>query len=434
MSALTRSASNRFMTPPHGTCRVMQRSLFLLVFWLIAATPTMADNRAPYVPTSPDVVLEHVPSSTDPRVRHFDQLQAELRRNPGDMQRALKLADAYIDYARSTGDVRYLGRALAVIEPWMRRKSVPVPVLLTHATILQSRHSFEDARKELTAILARDPGNVQAWLTLATVALVQGDYAIANDSCVHLATISGNFMGMLCTAQLRSIDGHAKQAYALLGFIENPGPEAPATIKAYIEGLLADTAMHLGKPDEAETHFKAALQWTPGDNFLLADYADFLLDQNRPHDAIALVKDYTQSDTSFLRLVMAESALHNPRAPADIAQMQARFAAMEQRGSHVFQREQAIFELHLMHDPARALALAQENWSVQRAPQDMRIILESALAAGKPHAAQPVLDLIRQSHLQDPRVDRLVEQVTAALTKTGATAQTAQTAQTAARP
>ncbi|MEO6968665.1 MAG: tetratricopeptide repeat protein [Rhodanobacteraceae bacterium] len=385
----------------------------------------MADNRAPYIPTSPDIVLEHVPSSTDPRVRHFDQLQVELRRNPGDMQRALKLADAYIDYARSTGDARYLGRALAVIEPWMQRKPVPVPVLLTHATILQSRHFFADARKELTSILTRDPGNAQAWLTVATVALVQGDYPTANDSCVHLAEVSGNFMGMLCTAQLRSIDGHAKQAYALLGFIEDPGPKAPATIKAYIEGLMADTAMHLGKSDEAEKHFKAALQWTPGDNFLLADYADFLLDQNRPRDVIALVKDYTQSDTSLLRLVMAEDALHSPRAQADIAQMQARFAAMEQRGSHVFQREQAIFELYLKHDPARSLELARENWSVQRAPQDMRIFLESALAAGKPQAAQPVLDLIQQSHLQDPRVDRLLEQASAAQSNSGATAQTA---------
>lgn len=424
MPAMSRNESARSVAIPRGAFRVALRYAFFLALWLLITSPALADNRAPYVPTSPDLVLEHVPSSTDPRVRHFDQLQSELRRNPKDMQRALKLADAYIDYARSTGDARYLGRALAVIEPWMQNKSVPVPVLLTHATILQSRHFFADARRELAAILARDPGNMQAWLTLATVALVQGDYATANNSCVHLATISGNFMGMLCTAQLRSIDGHARQAYALLGFIEDPGSEAPATIKAYIEGLMADTAMHLGKPVEAETHFKAALQWTPGDNFLLADYADFLLDQNRPHDVIALVKDYTQSDTSFLRLVMAEAALHSPHTQADIAQMQARFAAMEQRGSHVFQREQAIFELHLKHDPARALSLAQENWSVQRAPQDMRIFMESALAAGKPATAKPVLDLIQQSHLQDPRVDRLVEQVAAAQAKSIATAET----------
>ncbi|MGH8215240.1 MAG: hypothetical protein ACREPZ_06080, partial [Rhodanobacteraceae bacterium] len=367
-----------------------------LVLMLIAASAWAGDHRTPYTPASADLVLEHVPSSSDPRVRHFDQLRAEVRRHPKDVKRTLKLSDAYIGYGRSTGDARYLGRALAVIEPWMRHKPVPVPVMLVHATILQSRHFFRASRQELQSILARDPDNSQAWLTLATVAVVQGDYETANDSCVHLASVGGDFYGQLCTAQLRAVDGHARQAYVLLSLIEHPGPEAPAALKAYIEGLMADTATYLGKTDEAEAHFKAALQLAPGDNFLLAEYGDFLLDQNRPRDVIALVKDYTQSDTSFLRMVYAEAALNSPRAQGDIAAMQARFAAMDLRGSHVYRREQAGFELYLRHDPAGALKLAQQNWTVQRAPKDMRIFLEAALAAGRPEAAQPVLDLVER--------------------------------------
>lgn len=409
-----------------GASRLRDRSCFerraagvlvSLTLMLTAASALADDHHTPYVPASADVVLQHVPSSSDPRVRHFDQLRTDLRRHPGDMKRALKLADAYIGYGRSTGDARYLGRALAVIGPWMQQKPMPVPVLLTHATILQSRHFFRAAREELKSILARDPENTQAWLTLATVALVQGDYATANDSCVHLASVGGGFYGQLCTAQLRAVDGHAQQAYVLLALIEHPGPEAPAAIKAYIEGLMADAAKYLGKTAEAEAHFKTALQLTPGDNFLLADYGDFLLDENRPHDVIALVKDYTQSDTSFLRMVYAEAALKSPRTQRDIEEMQARFAAMDRRGSHVYRREQAGFELYLRHDPAGALKLAEQNWTVQRAPKDMRIYLEAALAADQPQAAQPVLDLIGRSHLQDPTINGLVDKVSAALGK-----------------
>lgn len=408
-----------------GTSRLRQRSRFgrriafpvLLALTLNATSAWAGDHRTPYTPASADVVLQRVPASTDPRVRHFDQLRADTRRHPNDMRRATKLADAYIGYGRSTGDARYLGRGMAVIEPWMRQKPVPVPVLLVHATILQSRHFFRAAREELQSLLARDPGNAQAWLTLATVAVVQGDYETANDSCVHLASVGGDFYGQLCTAQLRAVDGHAQQAYVLLSLIEDPGPRAPAAVKAYIEGLMADTAMYLGKPGEAEARFKAALQLTPGDNFLLADYGDFLLDQNRPRDVIALVKDYTESDTSFLRMVYAEAALGSPRAQSDIAAMQARFAAMDQRGSHVYRREEAGFELYLRHDPAGALKLAEQNWTVQRAPKDMRIYLEAALAAGRPQAAQPVLDLIGHSHLQDPKINHLVGQVSLALEK-----------------
>ncbi len=332
------------------------------------------------------------------------------------MPLALKLADAYIGYGRSTGDARYLGRAQAVIDPWMQHKPVAVPVVLTHATILQSRHFFKASRAELKSILARDPGNVQAWLTLATVAMVQGDYPTANDSCVHLANVGGDFYGQLCTAQLRALTGHAQQAYVLLSLIEDPGPKAPVEVKAYVQGLLADTAKRLGKNDQAEAHFKAALQLTPGDNFLLADYGDFLLDRGRPREVISLLKDYTESDTSFLRLVYAESALGSPHMARDVNEMQARFAAMDRRGSHVYRREEAGFELHLRHDPAGALRLAEQNWTVQRAPEDMRIYLEAALAAGQPQAAKPVLDLLAESHLRDPPVNRLVDTIAATRT------------------
>ncbi|MGH8226065.1 MAG: tetratricopeptide repeat protein [Gammaproteobacteria bacterium] len=377
-----------------------------------------AGNRTPYVPNSPDVVLQRVPSATDPRVRRFDQLRAVARQHPKDMKPALELARAYIDYGRSTGNARYLGRALAVIEPWMQQKPAPVPVLLVHATILQSRHYFKDARAELQTILEREPGNAQAWLTLATVAMVQGDYAPANKSCVHLAAVGGDYMGLLCSAELRSLSGHAQQAYGLLSLIEHPGPAVPAAFKAYVEGLMADTAKRMGKADEAEAHYKKALQLTPGDNFLLADYGDFLLDENRPGEAAELVKDYTQSDTSFMRLVFAEHALGSAKTKDDIDEMAARFAAMDRRGSHVYRREQARFVLYLQHDPVRALDLAEQNWTVQRAPKDMRIYLEAALAAGKPEAARPVLALLAKSHLEDPTVDQLAARVKAALGQT----------------
>ena len=396
--------------------RLGQAFLITLLLILVAAPACADDHRNPYTPASADAVLQIVPASSDPRVRRFDQLRTDVRSHPDDLPRAVKLADAYIDYGRSTGDARYLGRAQGVIDPWMQKKVVPVPILLTHATILQSRHFFAESRTELKAILARDPANAQAWLTLATVAMVQGDYPTANDSCVHLANVGGDFYGQLCTAQLRALTGHAKQAYTLLSLIQDPGPRAPVGVKAYVQGLLADTAKRLGQDEQAEKHFKAGLQLTPGDNFLLADYADFLLDRGRPREVVALLKDYTQSDTSFLRFVYANAALGSPHTQRDINAMQARFAAMDRRDSHVYRREEAGFELHLRHDPAGALKLAEQNWTVQRAPEDMRVFLEAALAAGQPQAARPVLKLIADSQLEDPRVNRLVDKIAATRT------------------
>lgn len=386
-----------------------------LLAFVCCGAAAAASHPGPYVPESPEIVLQRVPSFTDPRVRHFDALRERLNADPHNMGLAVQLADAYIDYGRSTGDARYIGRGLGVVEPWLEGDPVPIPALLVRATVLQNRHFFQQSRSVLAALLKRNPRNLQAWLTLATVEMVQADYAAANDACVQVAQIGGDFMGTLCTAQLRSLTGHARQAYALLALIEQPGPIAPPAIKGYVEGLLADTAARLGKDRAADRHFQAALQWTPGDNFVLADYADFLLDRHEPAAVERLLAGYEASDTSLLRIVFAECALHDARASHDTAEMQARFVAMDRRGSYLYQREHAEFVLYVMHDPGRALRLAEQNWTVQRAPKDVRIFLEAALAAREPQAAQPVLAVLARSHLQDPAIARLTAQIETAL-------------------
>lgn len=398
--------------------------LFVALAGLLLFGTASAAQTAPWVPTSDEVVLQKVPPTSDPRVRQFDVLRAQLRKSPQDMEAALKLAHAYINYGRSTGDARFIGRALAVIDPWLKQSPTPVPVALLHATIKQNRHRFKDARAELQRIVQREPGNAQAWLTLATVAMVQGDLESANHDCVKLASTGGNFMGTVCSASLRALSGHNAQAMALLQLVEDPGPKAPADIKSWVQGLMADVAVRMGDADLAEKHFKQALQWTPGDNFLLADYGDFLLEQGRPAEAARLVRPYSQSDTSFLRLVMAEKAQALPSAARDAKAMQARFAAMDARGSHVYRREEAGFVLHVLNQPDKALKLAQQNWKVQRAPKDVLVYLQAAQAAGKTDAAMPAVRFVERTGLDDARLNPLIKSLRAALTRESSTSDT----------
>ena len=72
---------------------------------------------------------------------------------------------------------------------------------------------------------------------------------------------------------------------------------------------LAEFSLVLGERDRAERHFKEALALGVNDQFLLAAYADFLLDHGRPADVVALLEDWTRSDVLLLRLALAEKAL-----------------------------------------------------------------------------------------------------------------------------
>lgn len=404
------------MTSSQARAGRKARALALILLLFLAPWRMAHADRPPYVPQSATVVLQRVPPATDPDIRRMRALRQRLHRRPLDMKLATKLAWDYIDFGRHRGDARYLGYADGVIAPWVKGPDTPISIAIINATLLQSRHHFERAQVWLNHIVQRSPVNLQAWLTLASVALVQGNFSLARRACAHTLGAEDRLVSAGCVAQLAAVTGQAAKADHLMNQILIQEPigamrrvEGAATngIRAWALGLEADAAKRLGHAAEAEAYFKEALTMTPGDNFLIADYADFLLDEGKPQEALSLVKNYRQSDTSFLRRVLAEQALHNPYASKDASIMAERFKAMDIRGSHVYRREQVRFVLHIQHDPNRALKLAQQNWRVQRAPWDIRVFFEAALAAGKPKAALPAWKLYQKSGLQDPHIAAL---------------------------
>lgn len=388
-------------------------SMVLAMLLAIAISPEAgaAGQTDPYVPQSDATVLEHLPSTSDPRVRHFEVLKRLAQAQPGQLQPALALADAYLDYGRDTGDARYLGRAEAIIAPWIARQPAPDDALVVEATIMQSRHEFVEAKRILESVVQRNPGNTQAWLTVSSVYLIQGEMDKAEAACKKIAD-AGPLVAAGCMGAWSAVNGKARQSLDSIEAILEASRSQSPTLQAWGHGLMADAAMYLGLTDRADAEFRQALQFAPGDNFLLADYGDFLLDQGRPKEALALTRGYSQSDTSFLRQVIAEAALKLPAAQADIATMASRFRDLEKRGdSHLYAREEALFVLELQNDPARALQLARDNWSNQRAPKDASIYLEAALAAGKPEAAKDVVDFLDKTGLEDPKIRVLAKQV-----------------------
>ena len=335
---------------------------------------------------------------------------------PHDSVLAIQLARSYLDYGRATGDARYLGRAQAVIVPLLAQRPPPLGALLMEATLLQSRHQFGESRRVLKALLQRDPDNTDAWLTLSAVALVQGDMNEARRDCAHLLTQADALIAAGCIAALDTVTGHAREAIDVLDALAPQAVAASPTERSWLHGLMADAARYRGDVARAEREYTAALTFTPGDNFLIADYADFLLDQGRPSEALRLVRDYPQSDTSFLRQVLAEQALGLPQAQADAKAMTLRFDDLERRGDRrLYAREAARFALAVQHAPDLALRLALDDWAFQRAPEDARVLLEAALAAGKPAQARQVLDFVAASGLEEPKVRALAKRVSAAL-------------------
>jgi Tfp pilus assembly protein PilF len=385
------------------------RLAFFLLCLLYCLTQAVA---APYVPASESKVLERLPfKPNDPIAREMAQLRTELQRNPGNVEVAVKLARRYYELVSEEGDPRYLGYAQAALAPWWGMPMPPIEVQVLRASLRQFRHDFAGAISDLNQVIARNPQHPQALSLRAIIHIVQARYAQGRSDCQALRQVGDPLIGLGCIAMVDGLTGKAAPAYsALNGAFANASDAIPSK-KLWLQIRLAELAQRLGRTEAAESHFKQALGLGIADTFLLAAYADFLMEQKRPMQVVELLKDKTRSDVLLLRLVFAERALNLPAAKEREATLAARYAAAQMRGETVHQQEEARFALQVQHDPKKALMLAQENWKVQLEPRDAQILLEAAIAAKDAAAAQPVLHWLEQSHIEDRNLIGLAEQL-----------------------
>ncbi len=370
---------------------------------LLAVLLTCSAAAAPYIPSSGGQVLERLPGRYDPVQRELNTLRSALAANPADLARASALAQRYIEQARRDGDPRYLGYAQAALKPWwtLPRAQAPAEVLVLRATLAQSTHAFADALADLDEALRRDSGNAQAWLTRATILQVTGDYAAARSSCARLFGRGPDLVIQTCLASVGSLNGQAEASYEGLKRTLAARPDAPAPLRAWSATLLAEMAERLGRHAAAEAHFRDALGADPEDAYLLAAYADFLLERGRAREVLPLLAKRTGADALLLRHALALSALGSPDAARDVATLRARFEAARRRGDTVHRREEARYALSLAGDPREAVRLAKLNWAVQKEPADLRILAQAAAASGDAEAAGLVREWLRKSRLED---------------------------------
>jgi tetratricopeptide (TPR) repeat protein len=370
-----------------------------------------AVSAAPYVPSRDDRILERLPlRANDPVAKEISTLRASLRSDPNNVGVAVKLARRYYEQVAEEGDPRYLGYAQAALAPWWEMASPPTEVQILRASLAQFRHDFDGALADLSAVIQREPRNAQARALRATIHIVQARYDQARPDCQSLHGVTSELTATGCEAMVDGLTGKVAAAYATLSESYRVNSQASPAEKLWVLIRLAEMAQRQGRADAAERHFKEALALNITDTFLLAAYADFLLDQKRYAEVQAMLKDKTPSDGLLLRLALAERELKAPTAAERAAQLSARYQAAGMRGDTVHQQEESRFDLQIFNDAPRALWLARENWKVQKEPRDARVLLEAAKAARDPEAATPVLDWLASSHIEDAFLTDLARQ------------------------
>jgi len=351
-------------------------------------------------------VIETLPAAAGSRAEER-RLRRDWAANPRDAAKAVLLARRYLDQARSQGDPRPAGQALAVLHAWPDPAQAPDDVLLMVATIEQYLHQFDASASHLEQLVARRPQHAQAWLTLATVRRVQGRYTESDRACTALAATGAALYAQACQAENDSLRGDFDAARARLRRLL--ASRLTSDSKSWLLTTLAELEARAGRAADAEAAYCMALA-AASDGYTVMSYADFLMQQGRHADALAQLKGQPRTDAVLLRLAIAGTRAQSPDAPRDAAEIRERMALAnlrpEARSTHA--REQAMFALWVDVAPQRALQLARDNVRQQREPLDLLVLAQAARAAGQPDALRDAATIRNGMGLHDQRLDALL--------------------------
>jgi hypothetical protein len=300
--------------------------------------------------------------------------------------------------------------AIAAIEPWRDEATMPDELLLMRANLQQYLHEFDAAAANLQHLLARPASapRPQAWLTLATVRRVQGRYADSDAACKQVASAGSALHANACLAENAALRGDVDRARATLtGLLADA--RQPAATRAWLSTSLAELEERAGRASAAEASYQAALKLDP-DTYTTLAYADFLIEQKRPAQALTVLEKQARSDAVLLRLAIAGKQAKAPTAAADVAEMRERITLANERpeAKVLHGREQSMFALAIDGDAARALELARGNVTQQREALDLLVLAQAARASGKPAALDEARRLTGEIGLVDQRIKAIL--------------------------
>ena len=358
--------------------------LAALHFNALAVTPL-----GPLQPSRDDDVLEVLPAITRTRPARTGpasvaSASAASAPKVGDPAAAAAQARQDIAVARQTGDTRYWGRAQAALLPWWDRA---------------------DARKVLTAALARAPLHAQGWLNLAALERLSARYAEALKACDAVARAGQALYAQACRLETTSLQGQYRLAAQGLETLIAQTKDAGQ--QSWLYSLLAESQERAGQASASATAYQSSLKLEP-DLYTAIAYSDLLLRTGQPSQALAAMAALPETDAVVLRRAAAWKRLGDARWVGARAQLKDYSAELVRRGDDpaLHGRELALAALWLDEDAPAALALARRNLLLQREPVDWWVALQSAQSAKDAGALAEIRAALATAGLQDTRLAR----------------------------
>ena len=374
-------------------------ALVLVIGMVALQTPASATRHAG--PRDPAEVVATLHTGGRSYSAALRDLLKAARAAPGDAAAAKAASRALIDAGRAAGDGRLVGASLGLLRPFMA--SNDPQVLTLAATARQYQHDFPGALTLLDQAITLDPQDANSLLIRATIQIVLGRLPAARADCHRISALPRLDLGLLCQATAETMTAKAPATYARIQALSGMPQIFDPALRTYALDLMGEIAALQGHADLAAQHFSELLTLDPGDIRVRLMLADLLLQARKPADVLTLLTPAPDVDGVLIRRYLAASALNQPAiADPARAELTRRFRLNLDLGLTAHAREEAQYFLHVAPDPQMALARAQINWGLQHEIDDLRLLIDAAVAANQPAAAAPALRWMAEAGIVIP--------------------------------
>lgn len=342
-----------------------------------------------WVPNTPGTVVLQL-SAGDP-VIELAGLRERLDRYPHDADAAARYGSQAMQHFARTGDARFVGYAEGAIGFWRDDPDPPQSIWLLRGRILQTQHRFLAAAEDLERMLERYPHSPEAMLLAADAWRRAGALRKAKMQCEQLAGAGHGGLASFCIADILMSLGDAEGALQAAAAGARSAGNGTEAVAQWALAVMGDAAAAAGRLPLAESYYREALTLPDAGIALHVAYADLLLRDDRPQEAVELLGALPDADAVVLRRAIAASRLKSPQLGSLRAALERRFQEAQLLGAgSLHLRERAMFALQVEGDAAAAVALALDNWALQKGPEDAALLVEAAEAAEMPGAARRV--------------------------------------------
>lgn len=388
---------------------VFSATLLIAPLFLALLLPATAWAQTRFQPQESKILLRT--ESNQREIRRLREALERWRLDSQNIDTATNSARAAILAAIRQGDLRWLGNAKAMLEPWWKEQGIPGGTLFIRALIRQGMHDFEGALSDLDAAIAKDPQQPEFWAWRFAIYMVRAEIVKARKECSAIGQRFGRMEQAGCDAVLLYRTGNPQSAIIalerLFGHPNYQGQHAQEWL-AFHRGEAFRVA---GDRDSARRVWESHLKTRLAGHGLRVALIDLLNREGKYAEAWQLNNQTPRSDALLVAAIQSAQGLKNGQERSLIAELEHRLRQQEARGDSINERPIIRYQLMIKKDVKTALKMAQAAWKTEREPADALLFAEAAVRSGLPEQASALLQWQSETGYRDPDLDRLIMEI-----------------------